>query len=287
MSERARERGVVLGVLEPGEDNAITDVAHVRVGHTTLHVDDDACVRTGVTAVIPHGRNLLCEPVPAAVAVINAFGKAVGTTQVEELGMIETPIVLTNTFSVGAAYSGVVRHALRGNIAENVRTLNPLVFECNDGWLNEIGALRVTPDHVLAAIDAAVDGPVLEGAVGAGTGMLCFGWKGGIGTASRRAGDKVVGALVLANFGSRDDLVIGGVPVGRLLADPRPEPTRVNCVGSRRARNTASAEQGRSGTTAPVITRSRSRHRTTLPAPTAPGWIPFSSPPSRRWRRQS
>lgn len=232
MSERARERGVVLGVLEPGEDNAITDVAHVRVGHTTLHVDDDACVRTGVTAVIPHGRNLLCEPVPAAVAVINAFGKAVGTTQVEELGMIETPIVLTNTFSVGAAYSGVVRHALRGNIAENVRTLNPLVFECNDGWLNEIGALRVTPDHVLAAIDAAVDGPVLEGAVGAGTGMLCFGWKGGIGTASRRAGDKVVGALVLANFGSRDDLVIGGVPVGRLLADPRPEPTRVggSCI---------------------------------------------------------
>ena len=233
MSERARDRGVVLGVLEPGKANAITDVAGVRVGHTTLYVDDDACVRTGVTAVVPHGGDLLHEPVPAAVHAINAFGKAIGTTQVDELGMIETPIVLTNTFSVGAAYSGVVRHALRDNGAdEDVRTLNPLVFECNDGWLNEIGAMRVTPEHVLAAIDAADGGPVPEGAVGAGTGMLCFGWKGGIGTASRRAGDQVVGALVLANFGSRSDLVIGGVAVGRLLVDRRPEPERVggSCI---------------------------------------------------------
>ena len=230
---RPRERGVVLGVLEPAEVNAITDVAGVRVGHVTLNEDDGVCVRTGVTAVLPHDGSLLDDPVPAAVHVINGFGKAIGTTQVEELGILETPIVLTNTLSVGEAYTGVVRQALRDNgSGEAVRTLNPLVLECNDGWLNDIASMRVEPGHVLAAIDGAVGGPVAEGAIGAGTGMLCFGWKGGIGTASRRVGASVVGALVLANFGARRDLVVDGVPVGRLLGAQQPEPDRVggSCI---------------------------------------------------------
>ena len=232
---RPRERGVVLGQLEPADLNAITDVAGVRVGQVTIDADDGACVRTGVTVVLPHERNMLDEPVPAAVHVINAFGKAIGTTQVDELGIIETPIVLTNTFSVGAAYTGVVQHALRQNgSVESVRTLNPVVLECNDGWLNEIAAMRVEPDHVLTAIEVASGGPVAEGAVGAGRGMLCFGWKGGIGTASRRVGASVLGTLVLANFGARRDLVVNGVPVGRLLGAQRPEaePERVggSCI---------------------------------------------------------
>lgn len=232
---RPRELGLVLGTLEPAEANAITDVEGVIVGHATVDADDDACVRTGVTAILPHDGNLLTAPVPAAVHVINGFGKAVGTTQVEELGIVETPIVLTNTFSVGEAYTAVVRHALRRNSPdESVRTLNPLVLECNDGWLNEIAAMRVEPAHVLRAIDTASGGPVAEGSVGAGRGMLCFGWKGGIGTSSRRVGSSVVGALVLANFGSRRDLVVAGVPVGQLLGTKRSttEPQRVggSCI---------------------------------------------------------
>jgi D-aminopeptidase len=232
---RPRDRGLVLGSFEPANANAITDVDGVLVGHVTLDADDGVCVRTGVTAVLPHDGNLLGRPVPAAVHVINGFGKAIGTTQVDELGIIETPIVLTNTFSVGAAYTGVVRHALRQNGSEeSVRTLNPLVLECNDGWLNEIAAMRVEAEHVLAAIDAASNEPPAEGAVGAGRGMMCFGWKGGIGTASRRVGEFVVGALVLANFGSRRDLVVDGVPVGQLLAAERQdaEPQRVggSCI---------------------------------------------------------
>ena len=230
---RPRERGIVIGVLEPAEHNAITDVAGVRVGHVTLNMDDGACVRTGVTAVLPHAGSMLEQPVAAAVHVINGFGKAIGTTQVDELGIVETPIVLTNTLSVGAAYTGVVRQALRDNASgEAVRTLNPLILECNDGWLNDIGSMRVEPEHVLEAIDSASGGPVEEGAVGAGTGMLCFGWKGGIGTSSRRVGASVVGTLVLANFGSRRDLLVDGIPVGRLLGEHQPEPGRVggSCI---------------------------------------------------------
>ena len=303
---RPRERGVVLGQLEPADLNAITDVAGVRVGQVTIDADDGACVRTGVTVVLPHERNMLDEPVPAAVHVINAFGKAIGTTQVDELGIIETPIVLTNTFSVGAAYTGVVQHALRQNgSVESVRTLNPLVLECNDGWLNEIAAMRVEPDHVLTAIEVASGGPVAEGAVGAGRGMLCFGWKGGIGPASRRVGASVLGTLVLANFGARRDLVVNGVPVGRLLerSGPRRSPsasaapassslpstrrsTHASCDGWPRGRSTASGAPGRTATTAPVTTPLPSRRRGSRRAATARGWTRSSRPRSKRWKRR-
>jgi D-aminopeptidase len=230
---RLRECGLAVGRLPTGPVNAITDVPGVRVGHVTLCSDDGVCVRTGLTAVLPHDRNLLRHNVPAAVHVINAFGKATGTTQLDELGVLETPVVLTNTLSIGAAYTGLVRHALADGESDH-RTLNPVVFECNDGWLNEIGAMRVLPEHVIAAIEGATTGRVAEGSVGAGTGMVCFGWKGGLGTASRTCDGNVIGALVLANFGARRDLRVDGVPVGERLAagSSQPEPERVggSCI---------------------------------------------------------
>ena len=180
---RARDLGIAPGRLSPGPLNAITDVAGVTVGHTT--VVSAETVRTGVTAVLPHGGNLFREKVPGAVFVGNAFGKLAGSTQVEELGTIETPIVLTNTLAVGTALDAVVRWTLARPGNENVRSVNALVGETNDGALNDIRGMHVQRDHVTSAITSATSGAVAEGAVGAGTGTIAFGWKGGIGTSSR------------------------------------------------------------------------------------------------------
>jgi D-aminopeptidase len=213
---RARELGLTPGVLTPGRLNAITDVAGVRVGHVTIVAGET--IRTGVTAILPHAGNLFQEKVAGAVFVGNAFGKLAGSTQVEELGTIETPIVLTNTLAVGTAMDAIVRYTLAEPGNEQVRSVNALVGETNDGWgLNDIRSLPVTRDHVTAAIRGAREGPVTEGSVGAGTGTEAFGWKGGIGTSSRvvDGGAHTLGVLVQANFGGV--LVMDGVPVGKEL----------------------------------------------------------------------
>jgi D-aminopeptidase len=214
---RARELGLAPGVFPPGPLDAITDVAGVRVGQVTLVEGEN--VRTGVTAVLPHGGNLFQEKVPGAVFVGNAFGKLAGSTQVRELGTIETPIVLTNTLAVGTAVEAVVTWTLAEPGNEGLRSVNALVGETNDGGLDDIRALPVRREHVVAAIRSATGGPVAEGSVGAGTGTEAFGWKGGIGTASRlvpeRYGGHTLGVLVQANFGGV--LTMDGVPVGREL----------------------------------------------------------------------
>jgi D-aminopeptidase len=220
---RARDVGVAPGIYPPGPLNAITDVVPVGVGHTTLTAGDH--IRTGVTAILPHNGNLFQEKVAGAVFVGNAFGKLAGSTQVRELGTIETPIILTNTLSVGVAMDAVVRYTLAEPGNEQVRSVNPLVGETNDGSLNDIRGLHVTRDHVLQAIRSAAAGPVAEGSVGAGTGTICYGWKGGIGTSSRRLppggsgqGSYTVGVLAQTNFGG--NLTIAGVPVFRILQPP-------------------------------------------------------------------
>ena len=204
-------------MFEPGPHNAITDVGGVTVGHTTLNQGDH--IRTGVTVVVPHGGNVFQDKVPGAVFVGNAFGKLAGSTQVEELGTIETPIALTNTLSVGAVMDGLVRWTLDQPGNGNVRSVNALVGETNDGGLNDIRGQHVRPEHVVAAITAAKSGPVDEGSVGAGTGTQAFGWKGGIGTASRQLpaaqGGYTLGVIVQSNFGGV--LTMGGAPVGKLL----------------------------------------------------------------------
>jgi D-aminopeptidase len=214
---RARDLGIEPGVFSPGPLNAITDVNGVRVGHVTLVHGED--IRTGVTAIVPHGGNLFQEKVGGAVFVGNAFGKLAGSTQVEELGTIETPIVLTNTLSVGTAVEAVVAHTLRRKGNESVHSVNALVGETNDGGLNDIRGQHVRREHVWQAIDTAKEGPVAEGCVGAGTGTACFGWKGGIGTSSRilpeRFGSYRLGVLVQTNFGGV--LTIAGAPVGKEL----------------------------------------------------------------------
>lgn len=214
---RARDLGLEPGVFPPGKVNAITDVAGVKVGHVTLIEGDH--IRTGVTAILPHGGNLFQDKVAGAVFVGNAFGKLAGSTQVNELGTIETPIILTNTLSVGAAIEGVVAYtlALPGN--EQIFSVNALVGETNDSALNDIRGMHVKREHIIEAIKKATDGAVAEGAVGAGTGTSCFGWKGGIGTSSRklpqRYGSYTVGVLVQTNFGGV--LTMGGAPVGKEL----------------------------------------------------------------------
>jgi D-aminopeptidase len=221
---RARDLGIVVGIYPSGARNAITDVDGVRVGHTTI-VEGDR-VRTGVTAIVPHGGNVFQDKVAGAVFVGNAFGKLAGSTQVNELGTIETPIVLTNTLSVGTAMDAVVRYTIAQPGNEQVRSVNALIGETNDGGLNDIRGLHVTREHVIAAITAATAGPVAEGAVGAGTGTINYGWKGGIGTASRviaaRPGaagrDYTVGVLAQTNFGG--NLTIAGVPIFRSLQPP-------------------------------------------------------------------
>ena len=214
---RAREAGVVVGVLSPGPQNAITDVGGVAVGHSTIVRGDN--VRTGVTAILPHGGNLFREKVPGAVFIGNAFGKLAGSTQVNELGEIETPIMLTSTLNVPRVADAVIDYmlALPGN--EDVQSINPLVGETNDGYLNDIRGRHMNRDGVFGAIKTARGGPVEEGAVGAGMGTVAFGWKGGIGTASRKLpqnlGGYTVGVLVQSNFGGI--LTINGAPVGREL----------------------------------------------------------------------
>ncbi len=214
---RSRDLGVAPGVLPPGPLNAITDVEGVKVGHTTIIEGDE--VRTGVTAVLPHGGNLFQEKVAGAVFVGNAFGKLAGSTQVNELGTIETPIVLTNTLSVGTAMEAVVRYTLDQPGNEQVRSVNALVGETNDGTLNDIRGLHVRREHVLNAIRTARTGAVPEGSVGAGTGTICYGWKGGIGTSSRQTPQGYcVGVLAQTNFGG--NLTIAGVPIFKFLQPP-------------------------------------------------------------------
>ena len=215
---RARDLGLVIGSLPPGALNAITDVTGVKVGHATLIRGDN--VRTGVTAILPHSGNLFREKVPGAVFVGNAFGKLAGSTQVEELGEIETPILLTSTLNVPRVADALVGYMLSLPGNENVRSVNPLVGETNDGGLNDIRGRHVGHAEVMQAIQSASAGPVAEGAVGAGTGTIAFGYKGGIGTSSRKAGPHVVGVLVQSNFGG--ELRINGAPVGReLRSKPR------------------------------------------------------------------
>ena len=214
---RARDIGIVVGSLATGPRNAITDVSGVRVGHTTIVRGDS--INTGVTAILPHGGNLFRDKVPAAIVVGNGFGKLAGSTQVNELGELESPIVLTCTLCVPRAADAVLTWLLGLSGNEDVRSANPVVGETNDGYLNNIRARPIAEADVLNAIRNAAEGPVEEGAVGAGRGTVAFGWKGGIGTSSRKLpaqwGGWMVGVLVQTNFGG--DLRIDGVPVGREL----------------------------------------------------------------------
>ena len=216
-AQRVREFCIEPGVMKPGTLNAITDVDGVKVGHTTLIEGEN--IRTGVTAIIPHDSNIFQEKVPAAIYVGNGFGKLAGYSQVEELGNIETPIILTNTLSVPTACSALITHTIsqRGN--KNVRSVNAVVGETNDGWLNDIRERQINEKHVLNAIKSAKSGEVEEGNVGAGTGTVCFGFKGGIGTSSRKLpsnlGGYAVGVLVQTNFGGV--LQIDGFNAGEAL----------------------------------------------------------------------
>ena len=214
---RAREAGINVGVLPVGSLNGITDVGGVMVGHTTIIRGEN--VRTGVTAILPHAGNLFREKVPAAIFVGNGFGKLMGSTQVNELGEIETPIVLTSTLSVPRAADALLDYMLSLSGNEDVQSVNPVVAETNDGYLNDIRGRHITRDDVLNAVKNAKGGAVEEGSVGAGTGTVAFGFKGGIGTASRKLpvklGDYTVGVLVQTNFGGV--LTINGAPVGREL----------------------------------------------------------------------
>jgi D-aminopeptidase len=214
--QRAADLGIKIGILNKGSFNSITDVEGVMVGQVTIQNDS---VNTGVTAILPHGDNLFTNKVPAAIYVGNGFGKLAGITQVNELGNIETPIILTNTLNVSTAVSGVVSYILNLPGNENVRSVNAVVGETNDGGLNDIRGRHVTESHVLEAISLAKTGPVDEGTVGAGTGTICFGFKGGIGTSSRvlpqTVGGYTVGVLVQTNFGGV--LEINGAPVGQEL----------------------------------------------------------------------
>lgn len=227
---RAREVGIVVGELPTGTWNAITDVEGVLVGHCTLisgHgplVPGKGPVRTGVTVVLPHGGSVFRDKVAASAHVINGFGKCTGLSQVLELGALETPILLTNTLNVGIVADACVEWCLQRNpdIGITTTTVNPVVGECNDGYLNDIQGRHVRAEHVFVALDSAASGPVEEGAVGAGTGMSAFGFKAGVGTASRKLptslGAFTVGVLLVANFGRRRDLFIMGAPIGHALA---------------------------------------------------------------------
>lgn len=213
--------GISIGKMKKGERNAITDVKGVKVGHVTLN---EGNARTGVTAILPHGGNIFKEKVVAATYVINGFGKSIGTVQINELGTIETPIILTNTLSVGTAATALVKYMLKQNddIGTDTGTVNPVVCECNDGSLNHIRELFVKEEHVFKAIENARE-DFEEGAVGAGTGMMCYGLKGGIGTASRvielDGKEYTLGALVMSNFGSTDRLIVDGDKIGERIKE--------------------------------------------------------------------
>ncbi len=212
--QRARDFGIHIGVLPIGANNSITDVEGVLVGHFTKNEGES--IRTGVTAILPHNGNLFQEKVPAAVFVGNGFGKLVGSTQIEELGNIESPIILTNTMSIAAGIQGIIDYTIHQTGNEQVQSVNAVVGETNDGYLNDIRGQHISKEHVLSAIESAKTGLVKEGNVGAGTGTVCFGFKGGIGTSSRKLpktlGGYTVGVLVQTNFGGV--LQIDGVPVG-------------------------------------------------------------------------
>lgn len=234
---RAREAGVIIGELPIGPYNAITDVAGVRVGHTTLIGGEGRLrpsvgpVRTGVTVIVPHAGNVYRSKVSAAVHTLNGFGKVLGFEQVRELGGLESPIALTNTLNVGLVADALVQAALRQNpdIGVTTGSVNVVVGETNDGYLNDVQGRHVRAEHVWTALASAASGPVAEGTVGAGTGTVCFGWKGGIGTASRvlpiELGGFTLGVLVQSNFGRPRDLTIAGAPVGRWLTPPLQPPT--------------------------------------------------------------
>ncbi|WP_026946212.1 DmpA family aminopeptidase [Algoriphagus marincola] len=214
---RPRDLGIPFGVLPSGKLNAITDVEGLKVGHLTK-IEGES-IRTGVTAILPHGGNIFQEKVPAAIYVGNGFGKLAGVTQVQELGLIESPIILTNTLSVAAGIEGTVRYVLSQDGNESVQSVNAVVGETNDGFLNDIRGMHIRPEEVIQAIHSAESGAIEEGNVGAGTGTVCFGWKGGIGTSSRvlphSLGGYTVGVLVQSNFGG--NLQIAGIPVGEKL----------------------------------------------------------------------
>ena len=231
---RARDLGIAPGAFSPGPLNAITDVDGVRVGQVTL-IEGDA-IRTGVTAIVPHAGNLFQQKAPGGIFIGNAFGKLAGSTQVEELGTIEAPIILTNTLSVAAGIEGAARWTLDQPGNEQVRSVNVVVGETNDGGLNDIRGMHVRPAHVVDAIAKAASGAVAEGSVGAGTGTVAFGWKGGIGTSSRRvprgfeAGDWTVGVLVQSNYGGA--LRIDGrlIPAPRRAGDDPPPTDDGSCM---------------------------------------------------------
>ena len=215
--KRARDLGIKIGVFETGELNAITDVKGVTIGHKTLIQGEN--IRTGVTAIIPHQKNLYQYKVPAAIYIGNGFGKLTGYSQVKELGNIETPIILTNTLNVPVAAEALISYTLNQKENQEVRSVNAVVGETNDGYLNDIRGRHLKEEDVFEAIENAKEGPVAEGNVGAGTGTVCFGFKGGIGTSSRKIpealGGYTVGVLVQTNFGGV--LEINGVPVGQEL----------------------------------------------------------------------
>lgn len=211
---KAKDAGVKIGSLETGKKNCITDVKGVRVGHVTIKEDihDEECIRTGVTSILPHGGNLFKEKVTAAHFVANGFGKTTGLVQIDELGLLESPILLTNTFCVGNVLQGALQYMLHENpeIGDSTSSINIVVGECNDSYLNSARRLAVTPEHAIQSIKAATEHQAEEGAVGAGTGTMCFGYKGGIGSASRVVSYNdneafTVGVLVQSNFGKKED----------------------------------------------------------------------------------
>jgi D-aminopeptidase len=212
-----RDLGIQIGILPTGPNNAITDVSGLKVGHTTLIEGDH--IRTGVTAIIPHSDNIFQQKIPAAIYIGNGFGKLAGYSQVAELGTLETPVVLTNTLSVATGIDALIDYTFSFSENSNVRSVNAVVGETNDGYLNDIRGRHVKKEHVLAAIQQAAGGKIAQGNVGAGTGTRCFGFKGGIGTASRllpkSLGGYTIGVLVQSNFGGV--LQIDGVPAGEIL----------------------------------------------------------------------
>ncbi len=232
--KRVRDHGVVIGRFSPGKFNAITDVPGVLVGHATVvrddtpGVDGSKAVRTGVTAIWPHGGEPWRDRVYAGTSILNGYGELIGVNQVNEWGLLHTPVVLTSSLSIGLAYDATAKWIARRDRSQGVEDVfMPVVTECDDSFLNDARSFPLSGEDVVAALETARAGPVEEGCVGAATGLQCFDFKGGIGTASRvlpeQAGGFVVGALVSTNFGARPDLLIAGVPVGREITDLMPQ----------------------------------------------------------------
>jgi D-aminopeptidase len=219
IKKRIRDYGIHIGTMPTGNKNSITDISDLKVGHHTIINDKIGCSRTGVTAIIPHSKNMYQNNCAASIYVHNGYGKAIGLAQVKELGYIETPIMLTNTLNVGKVADGLIEYLLKNN--PKMKSVNSVVAECNDGKLNEIEKRFVTQEHTISALESSSNKPVEEGNVGGGTGMVAFGYKGGIGSSSRiielDGKTYTLGSLVQANFGKRENLVVDGIPVGLLL----------------------------------------------------------------------